>query len=112
MHIAHRQNTGFITVEELAKRVGLKRRKIAELARDGKIPGAIQPDGYHYAYPLTPELLDWIEWKRRRVNQRQRSLKMPHPKLASGVITVQGIRMEFDLSMRRVGGLDGIVKMP
>jgi excisionase family DNA binding protein len=111
MHIAHHQSSGFISVEELAKRVGLKRRQIAELARNGKIPGATRLDGYHYVYPITSELLEWIEWKRRRVKQRQRPVKTAHPKLASGVITIQGIRMEFDLWLRRVGGLDGILKM-
>jgi hypothetical protein len=111
MHIAHQQNGDFISVEELAKRVLLKRRQIAQLARDGKIPGAIRPDGYHYVYPVTPELLDWIEWKRRRVQRRKQPVKKAKVNLETGVITVQGIRMEFDLWLRRVGGLDGILKM-
>ena len=71
MHIAHLEEQKVIGVEELAKRVGLKRRQIGQLARNGKIPGAIRPDGYHYVYSLTPELLDWIEWKRRQVERRK-----------------------------------------
>jgi hypothetical protein len=111
MHIAHRHNAGFINVEELAKRVGLKRRQIAELARRGKIPGAIQPDGYHYVYPITRELLDWIEWKRLKVQQRKRRVKKAKVNLETGVITVSGIRQEFDIWLRRVDGVHGVLKM-
>jgi hypothetical protein len=111
MHIAHLENVEIIPVEELAKSVELKRRQIAELARNGKIPGAIRPDGYHYVYPVTPELLDWIEWKRRRVQQRKQRVKKAKVNLETGVITVQGIRQEFDILLRRLGGRDGILKM-
>ena len=112
MHIAHRRNRVGITVEELAKRVGLKRRQIAELARRGKIPGANRPDGYHYEYPVTPELLDWIEWKRRQVERRkQPDSESRKIRTNTGVITIHGIRAEFDVWIRRVGGLEGILKM-
>ncbi len=111
MHIAHPQNAQFISVEELAKTLGLRRRQIAELARDRKIPGAIRLDGYHYAYPVTPDLLDWIEWKRHKVNQRKRAIEQARPKPTSGLITIQGIRQSFDVWKRRVGGLNGILKM-
>jgi len=111
MHIAYLQKAQFISVEELAKTVGLKRRQIAQLGRDGKIPGAIRLDGYHYAYPVTPELLDWIEWKRRKVQQRREPSKTGKVNLTSGVITIQGIRQSFDIWLRRVGGLDSILKM-
>lgn len=111
MHIAHRQNVEFIGVEELAKRVGLKRRHIAQLARDGKIPEAIRLDGYHFAYPLTRELVDWIEWKRRKVQKRKQPSKTAKVNLTTGVITVPGIHQEFDIWYRRVGGRDGILKM-
>jgi hypothetical protein len=112
MHIAHPKNVELIPVEDLAKSVGLKRRHIAELARNERIPGAIRPDGYHRVYPVTPELLDWIEWKRRRVQQRKQHVRNAKANLETGVITVQGIRQEFDIWLRRVGGLNGILKMP
>jgi len=111
MHIAHLGEARVIGVEELAKEVGLKRRQIAELARRGKIPGAIRPDGYHYLYPVTAELLDWIAWKHHRVKQRRRPIEAAKPKAISGAITIQGIRQEFDIWSRRVGGLDGVLKM-
>jgi hypothetical protein len=111
MHIAHQVQLQVIGAEELAKRVGLKRRQIAELARRGKIANAIRPDGYHYVYPLTPELLDWIEWKRRQVKQRRRPIEAAKPKSTSGVITIHGIRQEFDIWFRRVGSFDEILKM-
>jgi len=112
MHIAHVQNAELIGVKELAKKVGLKRRQIAHLARNRKIPDAIQRDGYHYVYPVTPELRDWIEWKRRKVQQRKQPSKTAKVNLTTGVITVPGIRQEFDIWYRRVGELDGILKMP
>jgi hypothetical protein len=111
MHIAHSDQPELFTVEELADRTGLKRRQIAQEARDGKIPGAIRPDGYHYAYPVTPELLDWIEWKRRKVQRRKRPIKTAKVKPTTGVITLQGLRQGFEIWFRRVGGLDGILKM-
>jgi hypothetical protein len=82
------------------------------MARNGEIPGAIRLDGYHYKYPVTPELLDWIEWKRRKVQQRKRPVKEAKLKWNIGVTTIQGIRQEFDVWLRRVGGIDGILKMP
>ena len=110
MHIAHLEEQKLIGVEELAKRVGLKRRQIAKLARNGKIPGAIRPDGYHYEYRVTPELLDWIEWKRRRI-QRRKQPESFQTRTNTGVITIQGLRQSFDIWKRRMGGLDGILKM-
>ena len=71
MHIAHRSEQNSLVLRSLQKELDLKRRQIAQLARNGKIPGAIRPDGYHYVYPLTPELFDWIEWKRRQVQRRK-----------------------------------------
>ena len=104
------QDQDSIGVEELAKRTGLKRRRIAQLAADGKIPGAVRLNGYHFVYPLTPKLLDWIEWKRHQV-QRRKQPKIFKTKTNAGVITIQGIRQEFDIWKRRVGGLNGILKM-
>jgi hypothetical protein len=113
MHIAHLQNAEFISVEELAKTIGLKRRQIAQLARDGKIPGAIRPDGYHYVYPLTRELLHWIKWKCRQVERRKHPNSPESRKIRKDqrVTTIRGIRAQFDVWIRRVGGLDGILKM-
>lgn len=53
-----------ISVAQIAKRTGLSRRQIAYLARAGKIPGVIRPNGYHYAYPDTIQLQDWMQDKR------------------------------------------------
>lgn len=81
MHIAH-SLAEFLTVDEVAKRVGLKRRQIANLARAGEINGARRsPDGYHFEYPVSKELLMWIsEKKKSTIRQRQK----PARKLASG----------------------------
>jgi hypothetical protein len=111
MHIAHLVEKQFLTVQELAKRMGLKRRQIAAEARKKRIPGVIRPDGYHYAYPLTPELLDWVEQKRRQVQRRKKAPAPERRKMNTGVITLQGIRAQFDVWLRRVGGLNGILKM-
>jgi len=111
VHIAHRRSQVGITVEELAKEVGLKRRQIAELARRGKIPGAIRPDGYHYEYRVTPELLDWIESKRRQVARRKHPSLRENRRTDTGVLTIHGMRQDFDIWKRRVGGLNGILKM-
>ena len=109
MHIAHQEPVQAIGAEELAKRLGLKRRQVAYLAPE--IPDVIRPDGYRNMYPLTPANLDWIEWKRRKVQQRKRPTKTVKLKSNSGVITIQGIRQEFDVWFRRVGGIDGILQM-
>lgn len=97
-------------MEQLAELVGLKRRQIAYLARKEKIPGVIRPNAYHYEYRVTPELLDWIEWKRRQV-QRRKQPESFQTRTNTGVITIQGLRQSFDIWKRRVGGLDGFLKM-
>src|SRR5437879_9611195 len=111
MHIAHHKNGKVITVEQLAKMVGLGRRQIAQLARDGKIPGVIRPNGYQNQYPLTPELLDWIPWKRRQVERRKHPDSPESRKIRTnaGVITIHGIRAQFDVWISGVGGLEGLV---
>ena len=110
MHIAHLKIGEVLPVEQLAELVGLKRRQIAYLARNGKIPGVICPDGCHFQYLVTPELLDWIEWKRHQL-QRRKQPKSCKTKTNAGVITIHGIRQSFDIWKRRVGGLNGILKM-
>jgi hypothetical protein len=110
MHIAHPEIGQVLTVEQLAELIGLKRRQIAYLAPI--IPGAVRPDGYHYEYRVTLELLDWIEWKRNKVERRRQSNRKPSSGKGSGIITIQGIRQEFDIWLRRVGRLDGILGMP
>ena len=115
MHIAHSEVGQSITVEQLAKRIGLKRRQVANLAKKGGIPGVSRPDGCHYQYRLTPELRDWIERKRSEVTRRrvQRQSVVPNSGKARthGITTIHGIRMEFDIWLRRVGRLEGILKM-
>ena len=110
MHIAHQK---VLHVGQLAKMVGLQRRQIAYLAKKGRIPDAICLDGYHYQYPLTPELSDWIEWKRRQVEERKRvnSPESRETKTDREVITIRGFRRRFDVWLNRVGGVKGILKM-
>jgi hypothetical protein len=88
-------------VEQLAKMVGLKRRQIAALARNGEIPSAIRPDGYHYEYPLTPELLNWIEWKRRQVEKSKQPVPKRH-KETSGIISIRGMRHDLEIWRLRI----------
>lgn len=115
MHIAHLEDEQSITVEQLAKMIGLKRRQVANLAKKGMIPGVSRPDGCHFQYRLTPELRDWIERKRGEVTRRRVCGQSVVPKsgkaLTHGIIAIHGIRMEFDIWLRRVGGLEGILKM-
>jgi hypothetical protein len=111
MHIAYLTIGQVLSVEQLAELVGLKRRQIAYEARNGKIPGAIRPDGYHYEYRVTPELLDWIESKRRQVARRKHPSLRENRRTDTGVLTIHGMRQDFDIWKRRVGGLSGILKM-
>jgi len=111
MHIAHRDQQESVNVEELAKRIGLKRRQVAYLARKGEIPDVICVDGYHKAYPLTPANLGYIDWKRQKVKERKQPKTKGGGKKTTGVITIQGIRQEFDIWFRRAGRLDGILKI-
>jgi hypothetical protein len=113
MHIAHAHKGKTLSVKQIARLTGLKRRRIAELARQGEIPGAIRRDGYHFEYRVSPSLFEWIEWKAARVEERKR----PKPKQSpafnrmGGVLNIFGIRQEFDIWLRRVGDADGIRKM-
>lgn len=77
MHIAHSRNGG-LTVEEVAKLAGLKRRQVAYLATAGEIPGAkLSRNGYHFEYPDTPELRTWAKSRRRLARERKRTFKAP-----------------------------------
>ena len=105
MHIAHYEDGKFLTVEQIAKMTGLKRRQLANLAKKKMIPGVTRPNGYHYAYPLTPELWDWIQWKGHRVKQRKvdgRSGLHGSRRIDTGINSIQGVRGEFDIWRRRV----------
>ena len=80
MHIAQSRGPKFVSVEELAKLAGVKRRQIANLARAGEIPGARSaPNGYHFEYPDTPELRAWIKQKRRVASERAQLRRLPAP---------------------------------
>ncbi len=71
MHIAHTRVEKFLSVEQLAKLAGLKRRQIANLAKAGDIPGARRSsDGYHFEYPDSADLRLWSENKRRKTQER------------------------------------------
>ena len=113
MHIERRKVSRVLHVGQLAKMVCLQRRQIAYLAKKKRIPDAICPDGYHYKYPLTPELLDWIEWKRGLVERRKRanSPESRRTRTHREVITIRGFRRRFDVWLNRVGGVEGILKM-
>lgn len=99
-------------MKQLAKMTGLQRRQIANLARKGDIEGATRRDGYHFEYPVTPELLDWIDEKRRRVAQRkQLKSSAKSPKESGGFLNVYGLRRNFEIWFSRVGRAEGVLKM-
>lgn len=86
---------------QLAQLVGLKKRQIANLARKGAIPGAFRPYGNQFRFTLTPELENWIEWKRRNVARSRQPLP-ENRKADGGILTIHGLRMKFDIWRRRV----------
>ena len=114
MHIAHIADGEFLSVEQLAKMVGLKRRQIANLARDERIPDVTRPDGYHFQYRLTPELRDWIKRTRRQVEMsRLPKAAKPSPKDKNrGVLSLHGISMEFEIWLRKAGSAAGVLAQP
>jgi hypothetical protein len=78
MHMAHLQNAKLLTVEEIAKLAGVKRRQVANLARRGEVPGARRAsNGYHFEYPDSPALRLWIKRKRRLAKERQQLFAAP-----------------------------------
>src|SRR5882757_9351456 len=103
MHIAHSKRGNFLSVGQIAKLTGLKRRQIAILARQRRIPGArLSANGYHYEYPVSEELRDWIKRNALRVQKRKKPKEFkekegPH----QGIVTVQGIYMAFEIWQRR-----------
>lgn len=77
MHIAHSSGKQ-LTVEQVAKGAGIKRRQVAYLADRGEIPGVRRSaDGYHFEYRDGPALRLWFKRKRRAA--RERSLELPKP---------------------------------
>ena len=111
MHIAHYKDGDLITVQQVAKIIGLKRRAVAYLAKKRDIPDVTSTDGCHYAYRNTPRFRNWAERKRREVKAKKRPLIFRTQRNDVGVLTIQGIRMEFDIWLRKVGQLEGILKM-
>jgi hypothetical protein len=113
MHIAHFNEGDLLSVEVIAELTGLKRRQIANLARQMKIPGVSRPNGYHYQYELTADLRCWIEEKQNRVEKR----KLPNAPgkqrpTDTGLASIHSARMMFDIWLRKIGGLDGILGLP
>jgi hypothetical protein len=100
MDIGHPAEGKLLTGPQLAKMVGLKKSRIAQLAKTGRIPGAIRPNNYHFKFPLTPELRDWIDWKSRQVDQKKqppRETPRERP-----LVSIHGIRQEFDMWLSRI----------
>lgn len=91
-----------ITGPELARLVGLQRRQVAYLARQGAIPGAFRPYGNQFRFTVTSELENWIEWKCLQVSRSRQSLPSENRKMNVGVIAIHGIRQEFEIWRRRV----------
>ena len=114
MHIAHYSDGEILTVEQLSKLVGLQRRQVANLARKEKVPGVTRPNGWHYQYRMNPDLRIWIQVKRSEVARKKRPPAIPNAKRhpMGGLASVHGIRADFEIWLRRVGGLAGILKMP
>ena len=100
MHIAHRKEK-LLSVEDVARHCGLKRRQIANLARDGKIDGARRSaDGYHFEYPDTEKLRTWIAWKRQAIRRRQAPVKNPRN---DGVPSPHAVAVHFMFWRREIG---------
>ena len=79
MHIAHKAHP-LLTVNEVAKLAGVKRRQVAYLARAGEIPGArLSADKYHFEYADTPALRVWAKNKRRLAKERLMIFRSPRP---------------------------------
>lgn len=71
-----------LTVTQVALLTGLRRRQVAVLARDGRIPDATRPDGWHYQYNDTLALRAWMsEYKKATALRR----KPTQEKLSEGL---------------------------
>jgi hypothetical protein len=78
MHIAHSPGPEFLPVETVARLAGLKKRQVQNCARTGEIPGVLRAaNGYHLAYPDTPELRLWCKQKRRIARERAQGRPTP-----------------------------------
>ena len=111
MHIAHSQPGEFLSVGQIEKLTGLKRRQIANLARRRAIPGArLSANGYHYEYPVSRALRDWIMWKEFEISRRKQCKlseadkesplmpESPEPNSRqTGIANLPGIRQMFDV---------------
>ena len=91
-----------ITGPELARLVGLQRRQVAYLARQGAIPGAFRPYGNQFRFTVTSELENWIEWKCLQVSRSRQSLPSENRKMNVGVIAIHGLRDDFERWRRRM----------
>ncbi|HEY8899063.1 MAG TPA: hypothetical protein VIM61_01420 [Chthoniobacterales bacterium] len=107
-----------IPVETLAHLVGLKRRRIAQLASEGKIPGAVRTNGYHFRYPDTEELRTWIKEQNssRTLGDGSRWGPQTRRKKTSGagsggLTFLHQPRANFEHWLKRIGGRNAILAL-
>ncbi len=98
----------FLTVMQVAKLYGLKRGQIANLARRGRIPGAVRgPDGVHFQYPDTTELRKEAKAAKTRSLEAGKRLFPPSRALKGakegGVGSPHAVRQQFDFWRREIG---------
>ena len=65
-----------LSSSDIQKMSGLSRRHLARLAAQGRIPGAVRGDGYHFCYKDTPDLRSWCERENRSVERRSAITKI------------------------------------
>jgi len=104
----------------------LKRRQIANLARRRAIPGArLSANGYHYEYPVSRALRDWIMWKEFEIRRRKQCKlseadkesplmpESPEPNSRqTGIANLPGIRQMFDVWHKHATAVHPIEKWP
>jgi len=102
---------------DIKQLTGLSKASIARLARKQSIPGAFRHDGLHFRFPNSPALQSWIalqQAKRRIDTIKKIQIQRPNANLrlnandrSVGLITIEGVRMQFGLWLRKVKEDDG-----
>ena len=94
---------------DIKQLTGLSKASIARLARKQSIPGAFRHDGLHFRFPNSPALHAWIalQQAKRRISTIKKTQRLNASDRSVGIVTIEGIQMQFHLWLRKVTEDDG-----
>ena len=95
----------YLHASDIRNLTGLSRPSVARLASRNEIPGAFRHDGVHFRFENSRALAAWIELQ--NVKRKKHTHRLNANDRSVGLVTIEGISMQFNLWLRKVSEDDG-----